>query len=78
MSAPPLELVEEVEALLGKEYRLRTVSLRREGTPVLQIDLGGASREHPTFSGQLTVIARKYLGKNAKVRLTYRHEDVLR
>jgi uncharacterized hydrophobic protein (TIGR00271 family) len=77
MSAPPRKLVEEVETLLGEEYRLRAAHLKREGVPVLQIDLGGAIQEHPSFSDELPAIARRYLGENAIVRLTYRHEEEL-
>jgi uncharacterized hydrophobic protein (TIGR00271 family) len=78
MSAPPLALVKAVETVLGDDYRLRDVRLKREGRPVLQIDLGGSIQDHPNFHGQLLVVAREYLGQNATVRLTYRHEAELK
>jgi len=78
-SAAPLALVERVEEVLGDEYRIRDITLRHDGGPVLQIDIGGSVDHHPDRLGEnLTEIAREYLGENAAVRVTYRHEILLR
>jgi uncharacterized hydrophobic protein (TIGR00271 family) len=78
MVAPPRELVEEIESVLGDRNRMRHVRLKREdGRALVQIDLGGAIDDHPNFGSQLLVIVRKHLGNNANVRLTYRHETIL-
>ena len=78
-AAPPLALVKEIEAVLGIESRVRHVSLKHEDGPVLQIDLGGDLHGHPEdFGDELRQIARRHLGKGAAVRLSYRHEALLR
>ena len=65
--------------MLSDGNRVRNVSLKHEGGPVLQIDLGGDLHGHPEdFSAELHTIAKRHLGKDAAVRLTYRHETLLR
>jgi hypothetical protein len=73
--APPLDLVEAVEALIGDEHRVRKIRIKDEGGPLLQIDVGGALGDHPVMTEELRALAKEYLGEEAAVRLTYRHES---
>jgi uncharacterized hydrophobic protein (TIGR00271 family) len=78
IAAPPRNLIEAIEAELGEEYRVREVRLKQEeGRKVLQVDLGGSIREHPTFGPTLSAIAKQYLGEKTVVRLSYRHEVLI-
>ena len=67
-----------LEAAIGENNRVRDVRIKHEGGPVLQIDLGGSLHQHPDMGDQLRALAKEHLGENAVVRVTYRHETLIR
>ncbi len=60
------------------QYRVRSVRLKHQGGPLVQIDVGGSLARHPELAGELSRIVKEHLGEDAAVRLTYRHETVVR
>jgi len=78
-TAPPLELVEQIESAVGHTHRIREIRLLYENGPLLQIDLGGSINDHPEETGAgLAAIAKQHLGDRATVRISYRHEKLIR
>ena len=61
-----------------QDIQLRLVRLKHEGGPLVQIDVGGSLARHPEVAGELRRIVKEHLGEDAAVRLTYRHETVVR
>ncbi len=78
LAAPP-ELVDAVVASLAEDTRLRRIRLARgAGGPVVQIDLGGGTAPDEVLSAALRDLAKQQLGEEYGVRLTFRHEYLLR
>jgi uncharacterized hydrophobic protein (TIGR00271 family) len=77
--APPRELQVSIVETLGEEARVRRTRLKQEsGRWVVQIDVGGDDEPAPETRAELLELARQYLGEDAGVRLTFRHEFLLR
>jgi uncharacterized hydrophobic protein (TIGR00271 family) len=77
-SAPPLALVNAVEAALDEEARLRRIRLIHEDGPVIQIDLGVSAHALQKPRDDLLAVVRKYVSDRPTVRVTYRVEDDLK
>jgi hypothetical protein len=77
--APPVEVIQEVEGLLVNDYRLREIRLQRQfGLLKVQMDIGGSRLPDSLLKQQLGTIARKHLGKDVAVRLTFRYETLVK
>jgi uncharacterized hydrophobic protein (TIGR00271 family) len=75
----PAELVQAVEDVLAEEHRLRRIRLNRElGTTNVQMDIGGSSLPDARLKQRLGELARKHIGENAGVRLTFRYETLVK
>ena len=78
LAAPP-ELVEAVLATLAEDTRMRRIRLAKGvNGPVVQIDLGGGTAPDAALSNALRDLAKQQLGDEYGVRLTFRHEYLLR
>jgi uncharacterized hydrophobic protein (TIGR00271 family) len=76
---PPTELVQAVEDVLTDEYRLRHIRLHRElGAMNVQVDVGGSSLPDVLLKQRLGNLARKHIGEDAGVRLTFRYETLVK
>jgi hypothetical protein len=82
--APPLlqtpaELVQAVESTLDDQLRLRRIRLQKaHGALEVQVDLGGSRLPDAQLQGRLAELARRHIGEETAVRLTFRYETLLK
>jgi uncharacterized membrane protein len=77
LNEAPTRLVQEIESTLTDDFRLRDVRLSREARKLsVQVDVGGAQLPDSSLKQRLGNIARKHLGEQTELRLTFRYEAV--